>query len=147
MPVAQRKAHVVWEGNLTEGRGHVKLGSGGLPEFPVSWNARTVSSDGMTSPEELLAAADASCFSMQFSSLLNKAGAPPQRLDVTATCTLDRVDGVLKVTTMEIDVTGRADGLDESEFVRLAKEAGQGCPISGALRNSVEISVNALLEK
>ena len=87
MASAERSAHVTWTGTLTQGSGLLQLSSGAAPELPVTWASRTARSDGKTSPEELIAGAHASCFSMAFSNDLTKAGTPPQRLDVTAVVT------------------------------------------------------------
>ncbi|MBF6590420.1 MAG: OsmC family peroxiredoxin [Ktedonobacterales bacterium] len=144
--MAERQAQVIWEGNLTQGNGKITSGSGALGELPVTWAARTERADGKTSPEELIAAAHAACFAMAFSNTLNTAGSPPQRLMVTAVCTLDRVDGKLKITTMDLEVTGTVPGLDQAGFERIARQAEQGCPVSNALRNNVEIRVNAHLD-
>ncbi len=146
MAMAERQAQVIWEGNLTQGNGKITSGSGALGELPVTWAARTERADGKTSPEELIAAAHAACFAMAFSNTLNTAGSPPQRLMVTAVCTLDRVDGKLKITTMDLEVTGTVPGLDQAGFERIARQAEQGCPVSNALRNNVEIRVNAHLD-
>jgi osmotically inducible protein OsmC len=100
------------------------------------------SSNGKTSPEELLAAAQASCYAMQFSSNLAKAGYQPELLNVSATATFEPP----KITTMKIDVSGRVPGMTDGEFKRIAAEAEQGCPVSNALRNNVNMQVNAQLE-
>ena|SRR5690349_12496968 len=144
----ERSAEVEWQGNLTQGRGTiVRTGSGALGNQAITWTARTESSDGKTSPEELLAAAHASCFAMALSSDLSKAGHPPDRLAVSAVCTFDRKpEGGWKVGTMTIAVSGSVPGIDAAEFSRIAESTGQNCPISGALRNNVAISVNAQLE-
>ena len=143
----QRQAEVTWEGNLTEGKGTiVKVGSGAIGELPITWAARVERSDGKTSPEELLAAAHAACYAMAFSNTLNKAGNPPERLDVTAVCTLDTVDGKRKITNMDLTVKGRVPNLDAAGFQRIAEEAEAGCPVSNALRNNLKIQVNATLE-
>lgn len=147
MAVAERTAEVVWEGNLQQGKGTFTTGSGALGTQAVTWASRTESSDGRTSPEELIAAAHASCYAMAFSNTLNTAGTPPERLDVTATCTLDRVDGKMKITTMRLDVHGKVPGLDQAGFESAAQTAEQGCPVSNALRNNVQITVNATLDQ
>ncbi len=147
MPLQQRRAEVVWNGDLLKGNGTVRVGSGAFPELPVTFAARTESSDGKTSPEELIAAAHATCFAMAFSNTLAKAGASPQRLDVTAVCSLDKPpEGGLKITMMNIDVRGRVPGLDQARFEDMAKQAGKNCPVSMALANNVDIRVNAKLE-
>jgi len=143
---AQRKADVVWEGDLFKGNGIVKLNSGALPEFPVTWAARVEQPGGKTSPEELLAAAQASCYAMALSSTLAKNRTPPQKLHITAVCTLDKVNDANKVTTMQINVEGTVPGLDQGQFDELAKKAEAGCPISNALRGNVEITLVAKIE-
>jgi osmotically inducible protein OsmC len=144
----ERHATATWQGSLTDGQGTItQTGSGALGNLPITWAARTESSDGKTSPEELLAAAQAACFAMAFSLGLTKAGATPESLQVNAVCTFDRKpEGGWKVGTMTINVQGRVPGIDPAEFTRIADETGQGCPISGALTGNVAISVNATLE-
>ena len=143
MPKADRNAQVQWKGNLLQGAGIItRTGSGAFGNLPVTWAARTESSDGKTSPEELMAAAHASCFSMQFASVLSKAGHTPEELNVSATCTFEPP----KITTMRLEIRGRVSGLDQEEFERLADEAGEKCPVSNALRNNLDIQVNARLE-
>ena len=143
MPRAERTAHVEWQGNLTEGSGKItETGSGVFGVLPVTWAARTESSDGKTSPEELLAMAHAACFAMAFSNTLNKAGHPPEQLNVTATATFEPPP----ITTMKIDVTGRVPGLDQATFEQIAGQAQEGCPVSNALRNNVDMQVTATLE-
>jgi osmotically inducible protein OsmC len=95
----------------------------------------------------LIASAHAACYAMAFSNTLNSAGTPPERLDVTATCSLDRVDGKMKITTVRLDVHGKVPGLDQAGFAAAAQTAEQGCPVSNALRNNVEITVNATLDQ
>lgn len=147
MAVAERRATSVWEGNLISGKGRVEVGSGALPEFSVTWAARTEKSDGKTSPEELIAAAEASCFSMALASDLTKAGHEPQSLTVTANCILDRVDGKPTITTLELTVSGRVDGMDDAAFKAAADDTSQNCPVSRALKSGVEIRiVSATLE-
>jgi osmotically inducible protein OsmC len=143
----QRRADVMWERDLARGSGRVKLASGALPEFPVSWPARSEeNSGGKTSPEELLAAAQASCFAMALTAALGRNKTPPERLDVSAECTFDKVGEGYKVTTMQINVRGKVTGIDEGKFQELANNAANSCPISSALRGNVEISETAVLE-
>ena len=139
------KAEAVWEGDLPSGHGHVKGTSGGLADTSVSWAARTGTASGLTTPEELLAAAHASCFSMALSAGLGRAQKPPKELRVSATATFDKVGDGWKVTTMEIIVVGNVPGITAAEFEAAAKAAGQGCPISGALKGNVEVTVHATL--
>jgi lipoyl-dependent peroxiredoxin len=146
MPIAERSAQAIWEGNLTQGRGTFTTGSGALGTQQVTWAARTEQPGGKTSPEELIAAAQASCYAMALSNTLNTQGTPPRRLTVDAVCTLDRVEGGVKITRMAIDVRGDVPGLDQSGFERIARQAEQGCPVSNALRGNVEIGLDVTLE-
>jgi len=143
---AQRRADVVWEGDLLNGNGKVKTGSGALPEFPVSWASRTEQPGGKPSPEELLAAAHASCYAMALSATLARNRTPPQRLQVSAVTTFDKVGDGWKVTRVDISVSGKVSGLNQSQFEELAMAGEKGCPISGALRNNVEIVLHSKLE-
>jgi len=144
MPMAERNATTSWDGDLAHGNGSVTAGSGALGELPVTWASRTERSDGKTSPEELVAAAHASCFSMALAHGLTQAGNPPEHLDVSARVTLDQRDGAPTVTTSELTVTGNVPGIDQSAFERAANDAGRNCPISRALQG-VEITVHATL--
>jgi osmotically inducible protein OsmC len=143
--IAQRKADVVWEGDLLKGHGLVTLNSGAVPEFPVSWAARVEDPGGKTSPEELLAAAHASCFAMAFSATLARNRTPPQKLHITAVCTLDKVDGANRVTTMQLTVAGTVPGVTQEQFDTLARTAENGCPISNAIKGNVAILLTSKL--
>ena len=110
MPIATREAEIVWEGPLASGTGTVSSGSGALGALPVTWASRTERPDGKTSPEELIAAAHASCFAMALSLVLGENHTPPERLVVSAACTLDEVDGAPKVTTSELKLRARVPG-------------------------------------
>ncbi|MHB1005176.1 MAG: OsmC family protein [Chloroflexota bacterium] len=145
MLVAQRRAEVTWKGNLSHGNGLLSIGSGVLTQTPVTWASRTERSDGKTSPEELIAAAHASCYSMALSNTLDQAGHPPKQIHVTAVCSLDRFEGGIRITAMELNVTGEVPGIDQAQFEELAKKGEQGCPVSNALRNNLEIKVQAKL--
>jgi lipoyl-dependent peroxiredoxin len=142
---ATRTAHATWEHDLLRGHGTVKGTSGALGEMPISWSARTEASGGKTSPEELLAAAQAACFSMALSAGLGRVQKPPERLDVSATATFDKVGDGWKVTRMDITVTGKVPGMSLTEFETAAQAAGAGCPISGALKGNVAVTVHAQL--
>jgi osmotically inducible protein OsmC len=143
---AQRRAQVVWGGSLEAGRGVLDLkSSGAVSGLPVTWASRTQRSEGMTSPEELIAAAHASCFAMELSFQLTQIGPAPEKLDVTVTCTIDQVDGGWRVTASAIEVEGVVPGLDEASFVQAAERAKDGCPVSGALKGNLEITVQARL--
>jgi lipoyl-dependent peroxiredoxin len=145
MAMAERTATTAWDGDLAAGNGILNGASGALSRLPVTWASRTVRSDGKTSPEELIAAAHASCFAMALSHELTTAGSPPEHLDVSAKVTLDQRDGAPTVTTSELTVTGRVPGIDQPAFAAAAAGAGKACPVSRALAG-VEISVNATLE-
>lgn len=146
MPLAQRRAEVIWEGNLIQGSGRITTGTGVLKDVPVTWAARTERPNGKTSPEELIAAAHAACYAMAFSNTLAKEGHQPTRLHINAVCTLDRVEGGVKITGMDLQVSGVVPGLDQAAFAQLADVAEKGCPVSNALRNNVEIRVQAKIE-
>lgn len=141
---AERTAAVTWEGDLASGRGTFTTGSGALGDQEVTWASRTERSEDKTSPEELIAAAHASCFSMALSHELAQAGNPPERLSVSAACTIVPGEGI---TTMKLDVTGRVPGLDASGFEEAVAAAKEGCPVSGALKGNVEISLSANLDE
>jgi osmotically inducible protein OsmC len=146
MAMAERTANTVWEGDLARGKGTTSLNSGATGDLPVTWASRTERSDGKTSPEELIAAAHASCYSMALSHELAQAGHPPERLEVSSTVVLDEVDGGPKVTESRLTVRGRVPGIDQAEFEKAAQAAGQGCPVSGALKGNLDITVDAQLE-
>lgn len=145
MPIAERSATTKWQGDLLNGSGTLNFATGAVESLPVTWASRTEQPNGKTSPEELLAAAQASCYAMAFASTLAREGHPPQELEVTAVCTLDRVGEGPKVTTMAITVKGRVEGIDQSTFQEIADKAEKGCPVSNAFRDNVEISVDAEL--
>lgn len=144
---ADRIAEATWEGNLAQGQGRIDLKSSGLATgMPVTWASRTEQPDGKTSPEELLAAAHASCFAMAMSHQLASAGHTPERLQVRATATFDKVGDGFKVTSVRLQVRGRVPGADEAAFMKAANAAKDGCPISRALKGNVDISLEAMLE-
>ncbi len=144
MAMAERTANCAWDGDLPHGSGNVTGASGALGELPVTWASRTERSDGKTSPEELIAAAHASCYSMALSHGLGEAGTPPEHLDVSAKVTLDLVNGAPTVTRSELTVTGRVPGVDQAAFEQAAFDAGRNCPVSRALAG-LEITVDANL--
>ena len=145
MPRARSKANAVWEGSLAQGGGRVSPGSGAFDEQEVTWASRTERSAGKTSPEELIAAAHASCYAMAFSHGLSEAGHPPDRVEVSAEVTFD-TDAGPKITTSELTVNARVPGIDEAQFQEIANGAKDGCPVSGALKGNVEFVLNATLE-
>lgn len=144
---AERRAETVWKGNLLNGYGQLSLGSGAAKDLGVTWASRTEKSDGKTSPEELIAAAHASCYAMAFSNTLAKEGHPAESLNVNAVCTLEQVEGAFKITTMTLTVRGKVPGIDEATFVQTAQKAEQGCPVSNVLRHGLQIHLDAHLEK
>jgi osmotically inducible protein OsmC len=142
-----RRADVVWEGGLADGSGHFNVGSGVFREQPVTWASRVEAPGGKTSPEELIAAAHASCYAMAFSHTLGEAGHPPERLQVSSVVTFAPLPaGGFKVAMSELTVRGRVAGLDATRFEQLARDGEAGCPISNALRGNVEIALTAELE-
>ena len=142
-----RTANVVWNGDLVNGSGMITyVSSGVFSRLPISWAARTSAHNGKTSPEELLAAAHAACFSMAFSARLAKNGTPADNLDVKVEVTFDQVEAGWKVARSLIKVTGRVPGIDNATFDRLADDAKDNCPISAAIKGNVELAVEATLE-
>ena len=145
---ATRQARAIWNGDLTKGSGEVSaLSSGKFSALGISWGARTESPEGKTSPEELLAAAHASCFAMALSADLAKAGTPPKKLDVTSAVTFDKVGDDWTVVSSELTVTGDVPGIDAAAFAKAAEGARDGCPISRALKNNVKLSVRPTLAR
>jgi osmotically inducible protein OsmC len=136
-----RIAQTIWEGSLTEGSGKVELQSSGLGTFDVSWPARAEEPNGKTSPEELIAAAHSSCFSMALSGGLAKAGTPPTRLETRADVEFTPGTGI---TGIKLTVVGTVDGMSEEEFVQAAEAAKAGCPVSKALTGTT-ITLDASL--
>ena len=126
-----RKSTTVWNGTLLEGKGEVTLNSSGVGVFPVSWPARSAEPNGVTSPEELIAAAHSACFSMAFANALTKAGTPPVELRTSAE--VDFQPGV-GITEIRLQVSGDVPGLDHAGFAAAAEGAKEGCPVSQALK-------------
>ena len=139
--MADRSATTIWEGGLDDGRGRTSLDSSGIGTFDVTWGARTRDPDGMTSPEELIAAAHASCFSMALSKQVTDAGGTAARLQTTATVTLDSGS----ITTIALRVQGTVDGLDEEAFTKAADAAKEGCPVSKLVGARADITLEASL--
>jgi osmotically inducible protein OsmC len=144
---AVRTATVTWTGDLAHGEGTVSAGSSGLfTDLPVSWPSRTEGVDGRTSPEELLAAAHASCYAMAFSGVLARRGTPPEHLHVEAEVTFDKVGDKWTVVSSRLIVLGHVPGMSDADFDAAAEEAKDGCPISRALQGNVQLSVEPTLE-
>lgn len=145
---ATRQARAVWNGDLAKGSGEVSaISSGKFSALGISWGARTESPQGKTSPEELLAAAHASCFAMALSAGLARAGTPPKKLDVTSTVTFDKVGEDWTVVSSDLEVKGEVPGIDAAAFAKAAEGAKDGCPISRALKNNVKLSVRPTLAR
>lgn len=144
MAIAERTAQTTWEGRLATGKGTVTSGSGALGTLPVTWAARTEQPNGMTSPEELAAAAHASCFSMALALRLGEHQVTPQHLEVNATVTLDEVDGRPTVVSSALQVRADVTGLDDPAFQSIVGEAAELCPIS-RLFAGASITVDAKL--
>jgi osmotically inducible protein OsmC len=142
----QRTADVTWSGPLATGSGTItKVTSGAFSGLGVSWPARTEEPNGKTSPEELIAAAHASCFSMSLSGKLARNNTPPERLDVSATITFEKGEAGWRIASSAISVRGSVPGIDADTFRSLADAAKDGCPVSNALKGNVELSVEASL--
>lgn len=137
------RADAVWNGDLMTGHGVVTPASGAFGKLPVSWASRAESQKGKTSPEELLAAAHASCYCMAFSNGLAKAGHKVDELNTTAEVEFVPGTGITSVT---LTVRGRIGGIDDAEFQKLAEEAKDGCPVSKALHGNVALKLEARLE-
>ncbi|MFE5036649.1 OsmC family protein [Streptomyces sp. NPDC056683] len=136
-----RTAHTVWEGSLTEGNGVITFDSSGIGEQPVTWASRSQEANGKTSPEELIAAAHSSCFSMALSHALTGAGTPPTKLVTNADVTFQPGTGI---TGIHLTVEGTVPGLDADGFVAAAEDAKKNCPVSQALAGTT-ITLDAKL--
>lgn len=141
----QRSAHTSWTGGLQDGSGHVTLTSSGAGSFDVSFPKRAADdADGTTSPEELIAAAHAGCFSMALSAQLGNAKLAPESIRTTATLTMDKLDAGWTITAVHLDVTAKVPGADATAFTTAANNAKAGCPVSRVL--NAKITMDAKLE-
>jgi lipoyl-dependent peroxiredoxin len=139
----ERRAEVTWSGDLLHGSGRIgSVSSGAFGDLEVSWPARSEAPSGKTSPEELIAAAHATCFSMALSNGLAQAGNAAEQLDTSATVTFQPGEGITKIA---LTVEGRVPGLDEQAFREAADTAKQNCPVSKALAGVPEITLDAHL--
>ena len=138
-----RKAEAEWEGNLTEGNGRLKLGSGAF-DGPYSFKSRFEEGQSATNPEELIGAAHAGCFTMALTAQLTRAGQPPTRIHTTAQVKLEKVGDAFTITKIDLDTEAEIPGIDDAAFQRFAADAKQNCPVSKALAGT-EISLNAKL--
>ena len=136
-----RVANTNWEGGLADGKGRVELASSGVGTYDVSWPARAEEPNGVTSPEELIAAAHSACFSMALSNVLGKQGHPPQRLETRAEVDFQPGKGI---TGIRLTVRGTVSGVDAETFRSAAADAKANCPVSQAL-TGVEITLDATL--
>jgi osmotically inducible protein OsmC len=142
---AEHTAHASWKGDLMSGSGTFSLGSGAATDVGLTWRARAEDASAGTSPEELIAAALAACFSMALSHALAQAGTPSAALETDATATFDRTDAGFRVTQIALSVRGDVPGLDEGGFREAAEGAKANCPVSKALEGNVEITLDAAL--
>lgn len=143
---ATKRATAVWTGNLFEGSGTVSTDSGVLKDQEMTWKARADEGNPQTSPEELIAAAHATCFSMALSNELSQAGFTPERLDVSSTVSFGpKEGGGVKVHASALTVDARVPGISEEQFQQIADGAKMGCPVSAALAGNVEITLEAKL--
>jgi lipoyl-dependent peroxiredoxin len=140
----EKTASAVWEGSLATGKGRFSLGSGAVTDQEVIWKARAEGGEG-TSPEELIAAAHASCISMALAGALARAGTPPTRLETEARSTFDQVGEGFAITSMRVTMRGQVEGIDEATFREAAEQAKENCPVSQALKGNVEITLDASL--
>ena len=140
-----RTAEVTWHGSLTDGSGTIeRTTSGAIGEQAVSWPSRAEEPAGKTSPEELIAAAHASCFSMALSNTLAQQGNPPEELHTSATVTFQPGEGIQRIA---LAVRGRVPGVDEAGFRSAAESAKENCPVSKALASVPEITLDAQLDQ
>jgi lipoyl-dependent peroxiredoxin len=144
--MTDRKGTAIWQGDLKSGKGEVTLATTHLAEnLPVSWPSRTEDPNGQTSPEELIAAAHAACFSMALSNVLASEGNTPERLESSAVASFGRKGEGFGITGIALSVRGTVPGLDEDGFRQAAENAKTACPVSQALAGNVDITLDAQL--
>jgi osmotically inducible protein OsmC len=140
----ERKADVTWQGDLMSGKGRIdSVTSGAIGGLDVNWRARSEETGGDTSPEELIAAAHATCFSMALSHGLAQAGHAPEELKTSATVTFQPPDGITKIA---LEVAGKVPGIEDEAFQQAAQAAKEDCPVSKALAGVPDVSLQARLE-
>jgi lipoyl-dependent peroxiredoxin len=143
MATFSRNVTVNWEGSIMEGKGVAKAGSGAFT-LPVTFPSRIGDANGITSPEELIAAAHATCFAMALNATVGRKGGSIAKTDVTATVSADKGDAGIKITTSKLSVTAHGlTGIPKEQFAEVAKEAEGKCPVSNALRGSLTIELDA----
>ncbi len=134
----QRSAEAVWRGDLKSGQGTTSTETGVLREVPYSFKTRFENDRQGTNPEELIAAAHASCFSMAFANMLSGAGHAPKEIKTRAVLTMKKVEGGFKLAKVHLETTGKVDGLDDAAFQATAEKAKNGCPVSQLLKPGLE---------
>jgi osmotically inducible protein OsmC len=140
----EKTARAIWEGDLMSGSGRVSTGSGVLSDEGMTWSARADDAEGV-SPEELIAAAHATCVSMALAHALAEEGHAPARLETEATATFDKTEAGFRFTAIKLAIEGEVEGIDGVAFLEAAEAAKENCPVSQALKGNVEISVEATL--
>jgi lipoyl-dependent peroxiredoxin len=141
----EHTASATWDGDLMSGFGTVSVGSGVVSGASLTWRARAEDASAGTSPEELIAAALASCFSMALSNGLAQGGHPPARIETDATAEFEKTDAGFRMTKIALRVSGDVPGIDEAAFRGAAEDAKVNCPVSKALAGNVEITLDAAL--
>jgi osmotically inducible protein OsmC len=139
----EKTAQATWDGDLVHGSGHVKTGSGSV-DTDMTWAARAEDVEG-ASPEELIAAAHATCVSMALAAGLAREGTPPQRLETEASTSFEQAGEGFKLSSIRLTIRGRVEGIDDAAFQAAAESAKENCPVSQALKGNVEISLDASL--
>ncbi|GAC1393549.1 MAG: OsmC family protein [Vulcanimicrobiaceae bacterium] len=139
-----RRASGSWAGDLKSGSGMVSTQSGAIKDLPFSFGTRFGDVPG-TNPEELIAAAHAGCYSMALTAYLGSQNIVSNRIETKAVCTLEQIEGGFKIAKMHLSVTGDVPGVDTARFAQLASEAERQCPVSNALRGSLQIELEAHL--
>jgi osmotically inducible protein OsmC len=140
----EKTARATWEGSLAEGKGRFSLGSGAVTDQSVTWKDRAEGGEG-TSPEELIAAAHASCVLMALAGALARAGTPPQKLESEARTTFDQVGEGFRFTKIALSIRGEVEGIGDDAFREAAEGAKDNCPVSQALKGNVEVTLDAAL--
>jgi osmotically inducible protein OsmC len=140
----EKTARATWEGSLAAGHGTFSLGSGAVTDQAITWKDRAEEGGG-TSPEELIAAAHASCVLMALAGALSKADTPPTKLESEARTTFDKVGEGFKITKIELSIRGEVEGIDDQAFQQAAQGAKENCPVSQALKGNVEVTLDAAL--
>jgi len=147
MPRIVREAEVTWQETVSRGSGVVTATSSGAFDLPVTIASRVGDPEGKTSPEELLAAAHATCFVTSLGSELARGGTPPEQLEVRCTITMDEVEGIgHRIVSSAISARGAVPGADAASFAQAAVAADEGCPFSALIKGSATVTIDATLE-